>query len=133
MATGFGHGVHALAWTADQPGSHLARAVLSYLWNQVDGATSCPTGMAYAAIPTLREAPGLAPYAERVSRPGYDPAYAPIEAKTAATIGYAMTEKQCGSDLRANVTVARPAGPRRPRGPGEAYLLKGTSGSARPR
>jgi putative acyl-CoA dehydrogenase len=125
MATGFGHGVHALSWTADQPGAHLARAVLSYLWNQVDGATACPTGMAYAAIPALREAPELAPYAERVSRHGYDPAYAPIEAKTAATIGYAMTEKQGGSDLRANVTVARPAGPGKRRGPGEAYLLNG--------
>jgi putative acyl-CoA dehydrogenase len=122
MATGFGHGVHALAWTADQPGSHLARAVLSYLWNQIDGATACPTGMAYAAIPELRETPELGPYADRVRRHAYDPAYAPIETKTAATIGYAMTEKQGGSDLRANVTVARPAGRR---GPGQAYLLNG--------
>jgi putative acyl-CoA dehydrogenase len=48
MAMAFGHGVHALAWTASQPGAHLARAVQSYLWNQVDGATACPTGMAYA-------------------------------------------------------------------------------------
>jgi putative acyl-CoA dehydrogenase len=122
MALGFGHGVHALAWTAGQPGSHLARAVLSYLWNQVDGATACPTGMAYAALPILRETPELAGYAERVAVHGYDPAWAPIESKSAATVAYAMTEKQGGSDLRANVTVANPVGPR---GPGEAYLLNG--------
>ena len=57
MAMAFGHGVHALAWTARQPGAHLARAVQSYLWNQVDGATACPTGMAYAGIPFLRDIP----------------------------------------------------------------------------
>jgi putative acyl-CoA dehydrogenase len=122
MSLGFGHGVHALAWTARQPGSHLARAVLSYLWNQVDGATACPTGMAYAALPMLRETPELASYAARVAVHGYDPAWAPIESKSAATVAYAMTEKQGGSDLRGNVTVASPAGPR---GPGEVYLLNG--------
>jgi putative acyl-CoA dehydrogenase len=122
MALAFGSGVHALAWTAGQPGAHLARAVLSYLWNQVDGATACPTGMAYAAIPMLRTTSELAPYAELVVRHDYDPAYAPISTKRAATVGYAMTEKQGGSDLRANVTAARPLGRR---GPGEGYLLDG--------
>lgn len=122
MAAAFGSGVHALSWTTDQQGAHLARAVLSYLWNQLDGATACPTGMAYAAIPTLREVPELGPYAERAARHGYDPAYAPVTTKTAATVGYAMTEKQGGSDLRAVVTTARPIGRR---GPGEAYLLDG--------
>jgi putative acyl-CoA dehydrogenase len=122
MAQGFGHGVHALSWTAAKPGAHLARAVLSYLWNQVDGATACPTGMAYAAIPTLRETPELAEFAARAAVHGYDPAFRPVTEKSAATIGYAMTEKQGGSDLRANVTVARPVGAR---GPGEAYLLNG--------
>src|SRR5207237_906248 len=78
--------------------------------------------MAYAAIPMLRDTPELAAFAERVARHGYDPLDAPVETKRAATIGYAMTEKQGGSDLRANVTAARPAG--RP-GPGEAYLLNG--------
>jgi putative acyl-CoA dehydrogenase len=122
MALAFGSGVHALSWTAAGRGSHLARAVLSYLWNQVDGATACPTGMAYAAIPALRGTPELAVFADRVSRAGYDPAYTPVTAKNAASVGYAMTEKQGGSDLRANVTVATPAGRR---GPGQAYLLSG--------
>jgi putative acyl-CoA dehydrogenase len=119
MAAGFGHGVHALAWTARQPGAQLARAVLSYLWNQLDGATACPTGMAYAAIPTLRDVPELAAFADRAARHGYDPAYAPVGTKSAATIGYAMTEKQGGSDLRANVSTAVAAGP------GQGYLLNG--------
>jgi len=122
MAQGFGHGVHALSWTSAEPGGHLARAVLSYLWNQVDGATACPTGMAYAAIPTLRDTPELADFARLTAVHGYDPSFRPVGEKSAATIGYAMTEKQGGSDLRANVTVAQPLAAR---GPGEAYLLNG--------
>jgi putative acyl-CoA dehydrogenase len=122
MSLAFGSGVHSLAWTADQPGAHSARAVLSYLWNQVDGSTACPTGMAYASIPILRSQPELAPWAQKVVVEGYDPADVPVERKTAATIGYFMTEKHGGSDLRANVTVARPLGRR---GPGETYLVNG--------
>ncbi|PRZ43130.1 putative acyl-CoA dehydrogenase [Antricoccus suffuscus] len=122
MSMAFGASAHALAWTSKEQGSHLARAVQSYLWNQVDGSTACPMGMAYAAIPILRAHPALAPWAERVAAHDYDPAYAPIETKRAATIAYAMTEKQGGSDLRANVTVARPVGPR---GDGEEYIVNG--------
>jgi putative acyl-CoA dehydrogenase len=122
MALGFGSGVHSLAWTAAEPGAHTARAVLSYLWNQIDGATACPTGMAYASIPILRSQPELNPWARAIEVEGYDPADLPIERKDAGTIGYFMTEKHGGSDLRANVTVARPVGAR---GPGEAYLVNG--------
>jgi putative acyl-CoA dehydrogenase len=122
MSLGFGSGVHSLAWTADQPGAHSARAVLSYLWNQIDGSTACPIGMAYASIPVLRSQPELAPWAEAIAAEGYDPADVPIRQKSAGTIGYFMTEKHGGSDLRANVTVARPAGRR---GPGETYLVNG--------
>ena len=122
MALGFGSGVHSLAWTADQPGAHAARAVLSYLWNQIDGSTACPLGMAYACIPVLRSRPELAPWARAIAAEGYDPADVPITGKSAGTIGYFMTEKHGGSDLRANVTVARPVGRR---GPGETYLVNG--------
>jgi putative acyl-CoA dehydrogenase len=122
MALGFGSGVHSLAWTATRPGAHTARAVLSYLWNQIDGATACPLGMAYACIPVLRSQPELASWAEAIAAEGYDPADVPIAQKSAGTIAYFMTEKHGGSDLRANVTVARPVGPR---GPGEAYLVNG--------
>jgi putative acyl-CoA dehydrogenase len=122
MSLAFGSGVHSLAWTSDEQGAHSARAVLSYLWNQVDGSTACPTGMAYASIPILRSRPELAPWAEKVVVEGYDPADVPVTAKSAATIGYFMTEKHGGSDLRANVTVARPVGRR---GTGETYLVNG--------
>jgi putative acyl-CoA dehydrogenase len=122
MTLGFGSGVHSLAWTTDQPGAHSARAVLSYLWNQIDGSTACPIGMAYASIPVLRSQPELTPWATAIAAEGYDPADVPIERKSAGTIGYFMTEKHGGSDLRANVTVARPVGRR---GPGETYLVNG--------
>ncbi|MBW0090818.1 acyl-CoA dehydrogenase family protein [Pseudonocardia sp. KRD-184] len=122
MALGFGSGTHSLAWTATEPGGHAARAVLSYLWNQVDGSTACPVGMAYASIPVLRDQPELAAFARAVEAEGYDAADVPVEQKSAATIGYFMTEKHGGSDLRANVTVARPVGRR---GPGERYLVNG--------
>jgi len=122
MSLGFGSGVHSLAWTADQPGAHSARAVLSYLWNQIDGSTACPIGMAYASLPVLRSQPELAPWAEAIAAEGYDPRDVPIRQKSAGTIGYFMTEKHGGSDLRANITVARPVGRR---GPGETYLVNG--------
>jgi putative acyl-CoA dehydrogenase len=122
MSLGFGSGVHSLAWTTDRPGSHAARAVLSYLWNQIDGSTACPIGMAYASIPVLRSQPELAPFARALEAEAYDPADVPIADKSAGTIGYFMTEKHGGSDLRANVTVARPIGKR---GPGERYLVNG--------
>jgi putative acyl-CoA dehydrogenase len=123
MGIAFGAGVHALPWAARHPGGHLARSVLSYLWNQVDGGTACPTGMTYAAIPILRAQPNLGWWADKAADLGYDPTFVPAHAKTSVHIGYAMTEKQGGSDLRANQTTAVPAGAAR--GPGEAYLLTG--------
>lgn len=122
MALGYGSGVHSLAWTSDEVGSHSARAVLSYLWNQIDGSTACPIGMSYAALPVLRSQPELASFARAVSAESYDERDIPVEQKTGATVGYFMTEKQGGSDLRTNVTVARPVDKR---GPGETYLVNG--------
>ncbi|MFH5207552.1 acyl-CoA dehydrogenase family protein [Antrihabitans sp. NCIMB 15449] len=123
MQTAYRAGVHALPWATDNPGGHTARAVLSYLWNQVDGGTACPTGMTYAAIPILRDAPGLTLWADRSAALDYDQTFAPVAQKTSAHIGFAMTEKQGGSDLRANQTTAVPA--TGARGPGEAYLITG--------
>ncbi|WP_227999941.1 acyl-CoA dehydrogenase family protein [Nocardia australiensis] len=123
MSMAFEAGVHALAWSSTEHGSHTARAVQSYLWNQVDGSTACPTGMAYASYPMLRDTPELGPWAEQIVKHRYDGAFAPIETKSGGSgIAYAMTEKQGGSDLRANITVARPVGKR---GPGEAYIVNG--------
>ena len=93
MATAFGAGVHTLPWAAQNPGGHIARAVLSYLWDQVDGGTACPTGMTYAAIPLLAAQPGLSMWAHKASALSYDATFAPLQDKTAAHIGLAMTEK----------------------------------------
>jgi putative acyl-CoA dehydrogenase len=122
MALGFGHGVHSLAWTAEEPGGHVARGVLSYLWNQIENGTACPTGMAYAAVPGLRAAGVPEEWVGKVLAQGYDPRQVPIAEKSCATIGYAMTEKQAGSDLRATVTTAEPVGPT---GTGQEYLITG--------
>ncbi|CAM3701928.1 acyl-CoA dehydrogenase family protein [Smaragdicoccus niigatensis] len=123
MRTAYRAGVHALPWATTHSGGHTARAVLSYLWNQVDGGTACPTGMTYAAVPILQSQPGLEVWAEKTAALDYDPTFAPVQLKTSAHIGFAMTEKQGGSDLRANQTTAVPA--TGSRGPGEAYLLTG--------
>ena len=124
MALAIGHGTHALSWTARQPGAHVARGMLSYLWNQGENGICCPLGMTYSAIPALRLQPELAAVWEPfILSTCYDPAAAPMQRKTGGTVGMTLTEKQAGSDLRATQTTARPASPRR--GPGEAYLIDG--------
>jgi putative acyl-CoA dehydrogenase len=99
-------GIHSLAWTRKERG-FSARAALFFLWNQLEQGTACPVTMTFASIPVFAQAPGL----ERDWRPkvvanAYDPAPAPLERKSAVTIGMAMTERQGGSDLRAVQTVA---------------------------
>ncbi|WP_438503706.1 acyl-CoA dehydrogenase family protein [Desertibaculum subflavum] len=124
MSLAIGQQTHALAWTAREPGAHVARAALSYLWNQGENGICCPLGMTYSAIPALRLQPDLAAVWEPfILSSRYDPRPAPMQAKTGGTVGMTLTEKQAGSDLRATQTTARPAGPRR--GPGEAYLVDG--------
>ena len=124
MSLAIGHGTHALAWTAMEPGAHVARGMLSYLWNQGESGICCPLGMTYSAVPALRLQPDLAAVWEPfILSTRYDAASAPMQRKTGGTIGMTLTEKQGGSDLRATETAARPAGARH--GPGEAYLIDG--------
>ena len=124
MSLAVAHGTHSLSWTAKKPGAHVARAVLSYLWNQGENGICCPLGMTYSAIPALRLQPDLAAVWEPfVLSTRYDPTPAPMHKKTGGTVGMTLTEKQAGSDLRATQTVARPASSRR--GPGEAYVIDG--------
>lgn len=124
MSLAIGQGTHALSWTAGKPGAHMARGMLSYLWNQGESGICCPLGMTYSAVPALRLQPDLAAVWEPfiLSR-RYDGSAAPMQRKTGGTVGMTLTEKQAGSDLRATATTARPAGARR--GPGEAYLIDG--------
>jgi putative acyl-CoA dehydrogenase len=107
MALALGHGLHSLAWTETQPAAFSARAALCYLWNQLENGTACPVTMSFAARQVLRQNPALAAQWEaKLFAPDYDPRPLPLAAKRAVTIGMAMTEKQGGSDLRANTTRA---------------------------
>lgn len=124
MSLAIGQGTHALSWSADRPGAHVARGMLSYLWNQGESGICCPLGMTYSAVPALRLQPDLAAVWEPfILSTRYDATAAPMQRKTGGTVGMTLTEKQAGSDLRATATTARPAGTRR--GPGEAYLIDG--------
>ena len=122
MSLAWQHEVPTLSWTAKQPNPHLARAVLSYLWNQVEQGTGCPTGMAYAAYAGLLREPALNIWAEKTLGTVYENSRREVADKPSVVIGYAMTEKQGGSDVRANTTRAYPVGAS---GPGEAYELVG--------
>jgi len=103
------HEVHSLPWRDARAGSHVARAASSMLMAQVESGSLCPLHMTYAGVPVLRNAPALSAHWEPLLTSGdYDPRYRPSTEKNAALIGMAMTEKQGGSDLRANTTVARP-------------------------
>ena len=100
--------VHSFSWRhEDQPGAHVVRAALMYLNSQPDAGTGCPLTMTHAAIPTLRHTPELAAqWIPRLTATAYDPRTLPAARKTACTMGMGMTEKQGGSDVRANTTRA---------------------------
>lgn len=111
MEAAITHGVAGLSWRDGGPGAHVARAALSYLHHQVEPGTSCPLTMTHAAVPVLRREPSLAGWAERAAAPHYDPREVPAMEKAGITVGMGMTEKQGGSDVRANTTLATPDGP----------------------
>ena len=101
----------SIAWTAQAPGGHTAHAALLYLLTQAEAGVCCPITMTYASVPTLRQNPMLAEaWLAKITTPGYDGRSVAAVHKAAATIGMAMTEKQGGSDVRANTTRAEPAG-----------------------
>ncbi|SDD95798.1 putative acyl-CoA dehydrogenase [Paracoccus isoporae] len=102
-------GYAAIAWE-DAPCGHLSHAAMVYLASQVEPGHCCPLTMTYAAAPVLRRMPGLEDWTRAIASRRYDPAIRPVAEKHGATIGMAMTEKQGGSDLRANTTQAQPDG-----------------------
>ncbi|WP_111496942.1 isovaleryl-CoA dehydrogenase [Marinobacter bohaiensis] len=123
MDMGLSHGLHSSPWTDPGPGAHVARAAKYYMHSQVEAAHGCPITMTFAAVPSIRQQPDLAEaWLPRVTARGYDPRNVPDADKNAVTIGMAMTEKQGGSDVRANTTRAYPVGQG---GPGQAYELVG--------
>lgn len=111
MRTSVEHGLHAMSWREQRPGAHVARATLFYMSAQVEAGHGCPISMTHAAVPTLREQPELAAEWEpRLTSLVYDTGLRPPAEKRGALCGMAMTERQGGSDVRANTTVAVAAG-----------------------
>ncbi|HWK28350.1 MAG TPA: acyl-CoA dehydrogenase family protein, partial [Solirubrobacter sp.] len=90
-------GIASAPWADPRPGAHVARAALELMWTHANAGVMCPVSMTYSAVPALRVDPALAAEWEPRLRDG-------------ALCGMAMTEKQGGSDVRANTTVAAPVG-----------------------
>jgi len=108
-------GEHCAPWRSPRSGAQVARAAMYYLHAQVENGTQCPLTMTYASIPVLArhagELPQVAdPWLPRVMALDYDPRVLPVDAKRSALIGMGMTERQGGSDVRANITHAAPDG-----------------------
>jgi putative acyl-CoA dehydrogenase len=120
------NGLHASHWRDPKPGAHVARAAMSYLQGQVDAAHGCPVTMTSAVVPALLQQPDLAAqWLPKITALGYDPRNIPMEQKSAITVGMAMTEKQGGSDVRANTLRAHAVAGPGAGGPGQAYELVG--------
>ena len=109
MKMGVEHELHSLPWTSEEPFAHTARAALYVTAIQAEAGFACPITMTFAVVPALRAQPELAAEWEPlVTATTYDPRLIPASEKGSAIAGMAMTEKQGGSDVRANTTVARP-------------------------
>ena len=106
MRLGIGAGYSAIAWEGGQ-GGHMSHAAMVYLASQVEPGHCCPMTMTYAAVPALAASEGVPEvWQEKLMSREYDPSIKPVAQKAGATLGMAMTEKQGGSDVRANTTVA---------------------------
>ena len=111
MRTAVEAGLQGAPWQDERPGAHVRRAAGLIVWSQVDGGHTCPISMTYAAIPALRADEEIAAeWAPPLAARAYDPVLRPVADKSGAIAGMAMTEKQGGSDVRANTTVAVPDG-----------------------
>ncbi len=118
MDLGISAGVAAGAWRAKEAG-HVLHSALMYLMGRADGGVCCPMSMTYAVVPALRRDPAIArEWEPRVTAQIYDSRFIPAGEKGGATMGMAMTEKQGGSDVRANTTRAVSIG-------GDEYELHG--------
>jgi putative acyl-CoA dehydrogenase len=123
MQMGIEHELHSLPWTSDEPAAHAGRAALYVTAMQAEAGFCCPITMTFAVVPALRAQPELAAEWEPlVTANTYDPRLIPASEKGSAISGMAMTEKQGGSDVRANTTVARALNGG---GPGAEYEITG--------
>ena len=107
MRTAVEAGLAGAAWGSDHKGAHAARAAALYTWSQVEAGHTCPISMTYAVIPALRHEPSLAAaYGRLLTTREYDPGLRAPQTKRGLLAGMGMTEKQGGSDVRANTTRA---------------------------
>jgi putative acyl-CoA dehydrogenase len=104
------HGGSGRPWSQPRVGAHVARAAYYMMQGGVDGGTLCPTTMTYAVIPALADQPQLKAWRDLAMSESYDPRFIPGLQKTGITFGMGMTEKQGGSDVRANATRAEYVG-----------------------
>src|SRR3954470_19661925 len=111
MRTAVGHGLHGAPWADERPGAHVARAAKVVSWGVTDAGHLCPVSMTYAVVPALRTTPALAAqYEPLLTNREYDFGLRAPLGKRGLIAGMSMTEKQGGSDVRANTTQAVPAG-----------------------
>ena len=115
-------GAHCAPWQDPRPGAQVARAAQYLLFGQVENGSQCPVTMTYASVPALRREQRLASWLPKILSNDYDPRSLPVTEKRGALVGMGMTEKQGGSDVRANTTRAT----RLP--PGEASVRFGAAG-----
>lgn len=109
MDLGLGAGVSSAAWTTETSG-HTLHAALLILMGHVDAGVCCPQSMTYAAVPALEHADWTSDWIAGATSGNYDQSFVPSAQKAGLTIGMAMTEKQGGSDVRANMTRATSVG-----------------------
>jgi putative acyl-CoA dehydrogenase len=123
MKLGVEHQLHSLPWAEPQPGVHVARGAAFYLMTQAEAGIGCPISATFSVVPAMRKQPDVAAEWEpRILSSGYDVRDIPATEKRGALSGMGMTEKQGGSDVRANTTTAAPVNGG---GPGGEYRLTG--------
>jgi putative acyl-CoA dehydrogenase len=111
LRLGVEHGLHASPWREPRAGAHVARAAAFATLAQVEAGVGCPLSMTFASVPALRADPDLADeWLPLLTSTAYDPGLRPAADKAGATCGMAMTERQGGSDVRANEMRAQPLG-----------------------
>jgi putative acyl-CoA dehydrogenase len=118
-----GEGLHSAPWADPRPGAHVARATAYIMHAQIEPGSQCPTTMTYGSVPAIRKDRHLSEtWLPKIYSRQYDGSNRPVAQKTGALIGMGMTEKQGGSDVRTNSTVATPVNTG---GPGGEYLITG--------
>lgn len=123
MQVSMREGLHNSPWTSQKPGRFVARAAKYYIKHQIEQGTSCPITMTFAVAASLPANPRMAERWEGLlASTEYDPRSLPAGMKTSALFGMGMTERQGGSDVRANASKAEPVGAR---GNGELYRIDG--------